>query len=278
MKPTPKRTKAEIRAFLNGLVGKVPVEETDRDLDGQCVTLPKVLFDFLGVPNPYQARGHAKDAGDTYVRQGIAKNGDGWLRVVVNRSMGVINGIRYGHIWLDLKDEANYESNGARALHVTKNTRPYSQREQVINLDAWVKPDPKPTPKPTPSTGDYKVVKAIKGYVNAANAKAGKNSNSTVPAGTYYTFSQADGMRNITRTKGVPGWWINPADNKTSAAPARQYITVKAGWGLSAVAQAAEYKDFGSANRWAAIAKLNGSNSWATFNRGLKPGQSVRVK
>lgn len=132
------KTKAEIRAFLDSRVGLIVPHPGYPDLNGQCVTLTKALLEFLGVPNPYKARGDAKNAGDTYLREGIADNGAGWLTIVVNRDMGLIGGVRYGHIWVDLKDEANYESNGARALHTTKNTRPISQGQQFINLDKWV--------------------------------------------------------------------------------------------------------------------------------------------
>lgn len=137
------RTKAEIRAFLDNLVGSVPQHPAPyntgaNNLSGQCVTLIKVLMDFLGVPNPYAARGNAKDVDDTLLRQGIARNGRGWLTIVVNRDMGYIDGVHYGHIWIDLLNEANYESNGAKALTTTKNTRPISQGQQFVNLDNYV--------------------------------------------------------------------------------------------------------------------------------------------
>lgn len=132
------RTKAEVRAFLDSKVGSIVPHPGYPDLNGQCVTLTKALMEFLGVPNPYKARGNARDAGDTMLREGIAKNGKGWLTVVVNRDMGLIGGVRYGHIWVDLQGEANYESNGARALYTTKNTRPLSQGQQFINLDQWI--------------------------------------------------------------------------------------------------------------------------------------------
>lgn len=139
------RTKAEVRAFLDSQVGKMPQHPAPyQDLSGQCVTLIKVLMDFLGVPNPYAARGNAKDVGDTLLRQGIAQNRTGWLNVVVNRDMGYIGGVRYGHIWLDLAGEANYESNGNRALYTTKNTRPISQGQQIINLDSYIKEEGSP--------------------------------------------------------------------------------------------------------------------------------------
>jgi hypothetical protein len=104
--------------------------------------LIKALLEFLGAPNPYAGRGNAIDVNDTLLRQGIADNGKGWLTVVVNRDMGRIfeNGVwnNYGHIWLDLAGEANYEQNGARALYTTKNTRPISQGQQFVNLDKWI--------------------------------------------------------------------------------------------------------------------------------------------
>lgn len=132
------RTKAEIRAFLDGQVGKIAPHPGYPSLNGQCVTLTKALMEFLGVPNPYAARGDAINAGDTYIRQGLGTEGRGWLTIVVNRDMGFIDGVHYGHIWIDLLNEANYEANGARALYTTKNTRPISQGQQFINFDKWV--------------------------------------------------------------------------------------------------------------------------------------------
>lgn len=134
------RTKQEVRDFLAGLEGQ-RVNAKAGIYSGQCVSLIKALFEFLGVPNPYGARGNAKDAGDTYLRQNIASNGRGWLQIVVNRDMGVIKGVRYGHIWLDLSGETNYEQNGAKALITTRGTRPLSQGQQIINLDKWLAPD-----------------------------------------------------------------------------------------------------------------------------------------
>ena len=83
-------------------------------------------------------------------------------------------------------------------------------------------PAPTPTPAPAPVGGNgtsYNVVKAIPGYVTAANAAARTGSNSTVPAGTYFVYNQSAGMVNISRVQGVPGWWINPADNTGSVQP-----------------------------------------------------------
>lgn len=135
------RTKSEVRAFLDSQVGHTCVDKSSAALNGQCVCLIKNLMEFLGVPNPYAARGNAKDAGDAYIRQGIGTAGRGWLTICVNRTMGYIGGVYYGHIWVDLLNEANYESNGARALVTTKNTRPIAQAQQYINFDKWITED-----------------------------------------------------------------------------------------------------------------------------------------
>lgn len=134
------RTRQEVRDFLNALIGLM-VNEKCGEFNGQCVSLIKALLEFLGAPNPYAGRGNAKDVGDTLLRQGLAAPSRGWLNVCVNRDMGLIDGVRYGHIWLDLTNEMNFEQNGNRALHVTKNTRPISQAQQIINLDQYIKED-----------------------------------------------------------------------------------------------------------------------------------------
>lgn len=75
--------------------------------------------------------------------------------------------------------------------------------------------------KPKPATNTYKVVKSIKGYYSAADARKRKSAKVTVKAATYYVFNKAEGMINVTTKKGVPGSWINPGDNK-KAAPAKK--------------------------------------------------------
>lgn len=156
------KNKQEVRDFLNSLVGQ-RVNSKAGVYNGQCVTLIKALLEFLGAPNPYAARGNAKDVGDTLVRQGIAKNGGGWLNVCVNRDMGNIyepslgRTVNYGHIWLDILNEFNLEQNGSQALRTTKNTRPISQAQQIVNLDQYIKADA--PAKPTPPKEDNMPVK-----------------------------------------------------------------------------------------------------------------------
>lgn len=127
------RSKQEIINYLDSVVNQTLRTKPSSDLDGECVTLIKNIFDFLGVPEPYKARGHAKDAATNYVKDGIAENGRGWLTICVNPDMG--DG--YGHIWIDVVT-ANYEQNGRSPRHVTKNTRPISQSKQFVNLDKWI--------------------------------------------------------------------------------------------------------------------------------------------
>lgn len=134
------RTKAEIVAWFNSKVGTTVVDKSNSRLNGQCVALEKNLLDFLGAPNPYAARGNAKDYANKLLSEGIATNGKGWLNVVVNPTMGVVGGNVYGHIWNDIEG-TNWESNGARAVVVTKNTRPAIQGRQWVNLDKWIRGD-----------------------------------------------------------------------------------------------------------------------------------------
>lgn len=131
------KTRQEIRGFLDSLVGQ-SVNDQSGQYKGQCVSLIKALLDFIGIANPYMGRGDATNVDNALLNQGIANNGRGWLTIVVNHDMGFIDGVHYGHIWIDLLDEANYEQNGNRALVTTKNTRPISQGQQFINLDKWI--------------------------------------------------------------------------------------------------------------------------------------------
>ncbi len=135
------RTRQEIRNFLNSLVGSKPVCKNNRNLDGQCVTLIKNLLEFLGAPNPYKARGNAKDVSNNLVANGIARRGDGWLRICSTPNLSR----PYGHVWIDLRDETNYESNGRTRLTVTKGTRPIQQATLIINLDNYIAPDQAPS-------------------------------------------------------------------------------------------------------------------------------------
>ena len=73
----------------------------------------------------------------------------------------------------------------------------------------------KEQPKKTGKT--FKVVTTLNGYKTAADAKNRRNKAGTVKPGTYYVFNESQCMINVTNKQGVPGSWINPADNKKAA-------------------------------------------------------------
>lgn len=244
------RTKAEVRKFLDSQVGQ-SVNAKSRPYQGQCVSLVKALLEFLGAPSPYAARGNAKDVGDTLLRQNIAENGAGWLRVVVNRSMGRIGGQTYGHIWVDLANETNYEQNGARALYTTKGTRPYSQRQQVVNLDKYIKADPKPAPKPSTST--YTVKKG--------------DTLSAIAAKYKTTVAKLAALNGIKNPNVISVGQKLKVSGGTSV-PVKQYYTVKRGDTMSGIA--AKYKT--------TLAKLDSLNPSIKNLNQIDVGQKVRVK
>ena len=129
------KTKQEVINFLESKVGtKVPCVGNS-SLDGQCVTLIKALMEFLGVPNPYKARGHGKDCINNYLKEGIADPGPGLISVFSNKDMAV----GYGHVWCNAGDGAGtyYESNGSKPLIVTKGQN-YSY-DNVCNFDKYIK-------------------------------------------------------------------------------------------------------------------------------------------
>ena len=131
------RTKQEVINFLESKVGTKVVCVGNPSLDGQCVSLIKSLMEFLGVPDPYKARGHAKTVISAYLSEGIAKPGLGFISVFSNKNMGS----GYGHIWCNAGDGDGtfYESNGVKPLTVTKG-KTYSY-DNVCNFDSYIKDD-----------------------------------------------------------------------------------------------------------------------------------------
>lgn len=129
------KTKQQVIDFLESKVGTTVPCPGRPDLDGQCVTLIKALMEFLGVPDPYKARGHAKTVISTYLKEGIAEQGPGFLSVFSNKNMGG----NYGHVWVNAGDGHGtyYEQNGQKALVVTKG-RTYNY-DNVCNFDKYIK-------------------------------------------------------------------------------------------------------------------------------------------
>lgn len=128
------RTKQEVINFLESKVGTKVVCKGNESLSGQCVSLIKSLMEFLGVPDPYKARGHAKTVINAYISEGIADPGIGLLTVLSNKDMGG----GYGHIWCNAGSGGGvfYESNGAKPLIVTKG-KAYAY-DNVCNFDKYL--------------------------------------------------------------------------------------------------------------------------------------------
>lgn len=125
------KTKQEVIDFLESKVGTKVICVGNAKLNGECVTLIKSLMEFLGVPDPYKARGNAKDCIANYLKEGIAKPGLGTLSVYSNKDMGE----GFGHIWCSI-DGTFYESNGVKPLKVTKG-KTYTY-DNVCNFDSYI--------------------------------------------------------------------------------------------------------------------------------------------
>ncbi len=152
------KTKQEVINFLESKVGTtVPCKGTP-SLDGQCVTLIKSLMEFIGIQDPYKARGNAKAAISAYLSEGIAQEGAGFLSVFSNKDMGG----GYGHIWCNAgeRDGVFYESNGVKPLIVTKG-KTYSY-DAVCNFDKYIKGESMATISVDTATYEMLVTKASK--------------------------------------------------------------------------------------------------------------------
>ena len=92
------------------------------------------------------------------------------------------------------------------------------------------------------SSEKYTLSKSTKTYMNASDAKNGKNSVGAYDAGTYYVYKKYDGMINITKTNGKAGAWINPnaqtssstsASKLASSTSSKTVLKVDGYWGTS---------------------------------------------
>lgn len=60
----------------------------------------------------------------------------------------------------------------------------------------------------------YRLVEAQNAYYNAGDASKRVNSVGTRAAGTYYIYKSYSNMFNLTKQKGLPGFWINPVQSQ----------------------------------------------------------------
>lgn len=145
----------------------------------------------------------------------------------------------------------------------------FTGKDKTPTEKSAAKPATKPDVKPAPTkVKTYKVAKATTGYLTATDAMAGKNKKTTVAAGTYFVFNEANGMINVTTKLGVPGSWINPKASKQAASAKAEYHIVKKSDTVSGIA--AKYK-----TTVAAVQKLNPNIKNIHL---IYPNQKIRVK
>ena len=60
---------------------------------------------------------------------------------------------------------------------------------------------------------DFDVYEDISGHLTANDAIKGINKKTVVKQGKYYIFKEVEDAVNVTKTKGVPGSWINSHEN-----------------------------------------------------------------
>lgn len=107
----------------------------------------------------------------------------------------------------------DWGNNPDRQNRLAANGYDYNAIQAIVNNIVGGAPAPAPA---APSGGHadhggtFTVGHEVPGYVTADDAMAGRNSNSTVPVGTYAVFNRWHGAVNVTRQAGVPGWWLNP--------------------------------------------------------------------
>jgi len=128
--------------------------------------------------------------------------------------------------WADEKSQIGAYSELKNAIKIVDDNPKY----KVFNDKGEVVYEVK-TAQPKAPSKTYKVVATINGYYTAADAKSRKNAKTKVNAGDYYIYNEHSGMINVTKKAGMPGAWINPADNKAAV-----YHIVNAGetlWSIS---------------------------------------------
>jgi len=188
------KTQNEIRDYLKSIVGTSQVP--GQDYQGQCVSLIKALFAFLGVPNPYGARGNATDTARNYVNEGIALSGGGWLQVCVNHDDA--GGL--GHVWLDIAGEANYQQNAYGNPTVVSGTADINHAQTIVNLDQWVEaPAAVPAPDNAP-TAAMPVISEL--ALRAYRGEFGNGQERRVALGPEY-----DEVQNYINAKYASGEW-----------------------------------------------------------------------
>ncbi|MFD1708401.1 M23 family metallopeptidase [Siminovitchia sediminis] len=62
----------------------------------------------------------------------------------------------------------------------------------------------------------YNVHASVRGYLTANDASRQMNPKGRVQPGGYFVYLTSQGMINVTTKEGIPGSWINPAENRNT--------------------------------------------------------------
>ena len=161
----------------------------------------------------------------------------------------------------------------------------FNQAQGMVNVTtqpgvpgSWINPaDNAVSAAPAAPSGNFVLVKDVQGFTNAADASKHTNSNSTAHAGEYFVFNTYAGMVNITKTHGVPGYWINPADNAGAPQniPAPATYTVQRG---DTVDKISGDNGLSKANNYAQYRALNPNSGHNGDWTNIWAGDVVRVR
>lgn len=134
------------------------------------------------------------------------------LLVVMNGHIGIYIGNGYVIECTPSTAFAKQSHGGGGVCKTKLSARKWTNWCECPFID-YIDEEPKEEKPATVKVETYKLNTTVNIYMTAKNAKNHKNSKGKYSTGTYYVYHKADGMINITKTKGVPGAWINPKDN-----------------------------------------------------------------
>ena len=100
----------------------------------------------------------------------------------------------------------------------------YNLTKTIGTAGAWINPNDNTKPEtdiPVDDDGDgilevnekYEVYKFIKKYSTADDASKMTNNKGEAEPGTYYVYAISNGMYNLTKKRGTPGFWANLEQN-----------------------------------------------------------------
>lgn len=124
-------------------------------------------------------------------------------------------------------------------------------------------------------------------HLQSVNVSLGQNVNKGQKIGYAGRTGEATGY-HLHFGISLNGVYVNPRNyvdfnsNTSNNSNMENYVTVQAGWGLSHVALAAGYSDYGSESAWQRIYNLNpgfrGASNWQELNARMGAGDQLKVR